>query len=74
MKKLLLIVAISISILSCKKENVGCGTCQGTGTVTCDSYGCIYKLPILFDDGHFANVSVNESTWTNTLEGDRICF
>jgi hypothetical protein len=74
MKKLLLAISIVLSLTSCKKNDAGCGTCQGTGTVNCDSNGCTYILPILFDDGHFSNVSVNENTWTNTLEGERICF
>lgn len=67
----LLIIA---SIISCKKQQVGCGVCKGTGTVDCNQYGCTYTLPILFDDGHFKDVKVDERTWLNTFEGDRICF
>ena len=72
MKKI--IVLLAICAISCKKQQVGCGTCKGTGTVDCNQYGCTYTLPILFDDGHFEDVKVNESTWLNTLEGERICF
>lgn len=75
MKKLLLLFMIAITMLSCKKERVaGCGTCKGSGDVTCDTYGCTYTLPVLFDDGHFSDVSVTEYTWLHTFEGDRICF
>ena len=75
MKKTLFALMIIASTISCKKEKVsGCGVCKGTGTVNCDQYGCTYTLPILFDDGTFKDVNVTESTWTNTIEGDRICF
>jgi len=75
MKKILLVLLVSAIMMACKKEKpAGCGVCQGTGTVDCNQYGCTYTLPILFNDGHFANVNVTESTWTNTFEGDQICF
>ena len=75
MKKTLLALMIVASTISCKKEKVsGCGVCKGTGTVDCNQYGCTYTLPILFDNGVFKDVNVTESTWTNTLEGERICF
>jgi hypothetical protein len=75
MKKILMIIAIGILLTSCAKEKVaGCGTCKGAGTVNCDTYGCTYTLPVLFDDGHFSDVNVTEYTWTHTFEGDRICF
>lgn len=75
MKKTLFAITIALSLISCSKEKVkGCGVCKGTGTVDCNQYGCTYTLPILFDDGTFKDVNVTESTWTNTLEGEKICF
>jgi len=75
MRKSLLLLAILFSLASCKKEEVGCGTCTGTGQVDCSgSSGCRYWLPIRFDDGHSSNVEVDEYTWIHTLTDDRICF
>lgn len=74
MKKILTSLAIIIALSSCEKQPVGCGTCKGTGTIDCSSGTCIYRLPILFDDGHFSDVSVSQDTWINTTEGERICF
>lgn len=75
MKKLLICIGIIISLASCSKQKVsGCGVCKGTGTVDCNQYGCTYTLPILFDNGTFKDVNVDQNTWINTLEGERICF
>ena len=74
MKKLLFVLIVSISLLSsCKKEK-GCGVVVGSGNIDCSGTSCTYTLPIHFDDGHWANVSVDEYTWIHFLEGERICF
>lgn len=75
MKKILLGLLITASMLSCKKEKVsGCGICIGSGDVDCSSGTCVYWLPIKFDDGHTANVNVDEYTWVHTSMDERICF
>lgn len=46
-------------------------------TVTLANYPNTIQLGSVtdhFDDGHWANVSVDEYTWIHTLEGERICF
>lgn len=73
MKKLLSIGLCIVLLASCKKER-GCGVVVGSGSVNCSGSTCTYKLPVKFDDGHWADVSVDEYTWINTLEGERICF
>jgi hypothetical protein len=75
MKKILVILLAVILFTSCAKEKVsGCGTCTGFGSVDYSSGVTQYYLPIRWDDGHSSNVQVDESTWVNTLSGDRICF
>lgn len=73
MKKTIVLLALVAGFASCKKET-GCGTVVGSGTVNCSGSSCTYTLPVRFDDGHWADVSVSESTWINTLEGERICL
>lgn len=73
MRKVILVMLVTISTASCKKES-GCGKCVGTGEVDCTYSPCTYTLPVQFDDGHFSNVSVSEDTWLHTLEGERVCF
>ncbi len=73
MKKTILLLLAIAALTSCKKEK-GCGVVVGVGDINCSGASCTYTLPVHFDDGHWANVSVDEYTWIHTLEGERICF
>jgi len=73
MKKLLSVGLCIVLLSSCKKE-AGCGVVVGSGSIDCSGTSCIYTIPVHFDDGHWANVSVDEYTWIHMLEGERLCF
>ncbi len=77
MKKLLLLTTLLLLLFSsCQKQVAGkCGYVLDGGTITGCEYGqCVYKLPIKFDDGETAYISVDLGSWIKHNKGDRICF
>jgi len=74
MKKLLLILTLSLSLISCVKiEPYSCGVVVDYGSIRCDRWDCYYYLPIRYESGYIINIMVSEYDWYYYRPGYYYC-